>query len=403
MTGHARIGELISQAGPESRRLNTGKLILKSCQQREIVDSKTDAKALELALSAFKSLQHIQLLRLQDGMDRELLDYLRRNREFADPFVQLEWAAACEHATKTLGVALLKSTSPASRFSGPMMDAQSALALREGPQPSVSFLASRITCLELHFDDPVNLDEKMRRLSNAFGAIFNAANNMQAVHIGFPARSPLSIPLEDIFHDVRWERLRAFGIQGWRLNADEIIALARRHRQTLRGLRLRDVLLKDGSKWQDILQMLRNEMERLDWVSLRRAGYAAHFDYHVAGRVEIEHELPPSDSDDEDEWEAAQPHHEETSSEEEETEEENSLDDDSDVESINTDHGPGANDLSLDPDTPLTATYCTCGQHGFSNDPSDLGDNGRQVSYEQRKMWEQWVIGRCLEHSKSPT
>jgi hypothetical protein len=279
------------------------------------------------------------------------------------------------------------------------MDPQSAFILRPGPHECVFQLANRITCLELHFDDLHGLDEKMRSLSSVFRSIFQAAGNMQAVHIGFPARYPLSLPLETIFHEVQWEKLRAFGIQGWRLNSEEIIGLARRHRKTLRGLRLRDVLLEEGSMWRDVLKMLREEMEQLDWVSLRRAGYATHFDSHVSGTIELGHEPPPSDSDDEDEWEAAQPYHEETSSEDEEMEE---IDDDSDVESANSDHGPEAHDLAIDPDTPLTATYCTCEHHGFSNDPEDLGDNGRNVSYTQRKMWEQWAIGRCFEHNRPP-
>jgi len=219
-------------------------------------------------------------------------------------------------------------------------------------------------------------------------------------------------------------KLRAFGIQAWRLDGDEIIKLARRHRRTLKGLRLRDVLLKEGSKWRDVLAMLRVEMEMLDWVSLRRAGYAAHFDQYVAGTVELhndEHhgggEIPPSDSDDEWEENAEADHQHHVDQDEDENEEidgssgseidddddyDNGDDDDDDESVVNSeasDNGPEANDLRLD--SPASVPYCTCGRVGWSDDPDDLGDNGVNVSYSQRKMWEQWVIKRCLEHSQS--
>lgn len=301
------------------------------------------------------------------------------------------------------------------------MDPQSAITLRVGPKTTLCSLANRLTCLELHFDDPIGLDDKMRELSPLFKSVFATAVNMQALHIGFPARSPLSIPLEEVFHNVQWEKLRAFGVQAWRLDGEEIVKLARRHRRTLRGLRLRDVLLKEGSKWKDVLAMLREEMEMLDWVSLRRAGYASHFDQHVAGTIELHNEdyhgggeIPPSDSDDEWEENAGPDHNPHLDQDHDENEEssgsemENEMDDDdgasagdddeSVVDSEASDHGPEANDLELD--TPVTAPYCTCGRLGWSDDPDDLGDNGINVSYSQRKMWEQWVIGKCLEHSR---
>lgn len=409
--------------GAQSRRIDSQRLTAKANEQKDIIDTQRDVNTLKFAITEFSSLQHIQLLRLQDQFDRELLDYLRRNREVSAPLVQLEWTTACLHATKTIGKALVASKSPASRFSGPMMDPQSAITLRASPRTTISSLSSRLTCLELHFDDPVGLDDKMRELSPLFKSVFASAVNMQAVHIGFPARSPLSISLEEVFHEVQWEKLRAFGIQAWRLDGDEIIKLARRHRRTLKGLRLRDVLLKEGSKWKDVLAMLRAEMEMLEWVSLRRVGYAAHFDQFVAGTIELHNEdhhagdeITPSDSDDE--WEenagGANPHNanvdqdqdaddnDENSGSELENENEETTDNDDDESVANSaasDHGPGAENLELDIDTPISAAYCTCGRVGWSDDPDDLGDNGVDVSYTQRKMWEQWVIGRCLEHS----
>ena len=85
-------------------------------------------------------------------------------------------------------------------------------------------LAERLTCLELHFDDGIDLDQRMRDLSSLSKAVFTAAKNIEAVHIGFPSHRPLTLRLEEIFHNVKWEKLQAFGIQAWRLDADEIIA-----------------------------------------------------------------------------------------------------------------------------------------------------------------------------------
>lgn len=351
-------------------------------------------------MSAFTSLQHVQILRLQDEADRHLLDYIRENHDFATQLVDLRWTPACVHATKTIGEALLYARSPFSRFSGPMMNPQSVLVLKENPPQKVSSLAEGLTCLELHFDDGVGLNEKMKELSGLFKTVFTAAKNMQAVHIGFPSRSPLMIKLEDVFHHVRWDKLRAFGIQAWRLDAEEIIALARRHRKTLRGLRLRDVLLTDGSMWRDVLGMLREEMELLDWVSLRRIGYSTNFDELWAGSMEVVDDAPggASDSDDEDEF----PAHLSAEGDDNDIDEGNESfddDDDDDYQEGNDDHGPDANELALSPDTPASLPFCTCGSGSHPESASDLGDNGVSVSYQQRKLWEKWVVGRCPEHS----
>ena len=71
-------------------------------------------------------------------------------------------------------------------------------------------------------------------------------------------------------------------------------------------------------------------------------------------------------------------------------------DEDSDV---GTDHGPDADDFALSPDTPASLPFCTCSNDTNPNSAEDLGDNGIAVTYQQRKMWEKWVCGRCPEHS----
>jgi hypothetical protein len=253
----------------------------------------------------------------------------------------------------------------------------------------------------LHFDDGEDLNNRMRELSDLFKVVFTAARNMQAVHIGFPARQPLDIGLEELFHHVYWEKLRAFGVQSWRLDAEEVIQLARRHRKTLRGLRLRDVQLKDGSMWKDILAMLREEMEQLEWVSLRRVDYSTHFNDMSAASMEVpDYPEGGSDSDDGQDFHAHVSLEDEDPDQDDAFDQQEDSDDNSDEHSnADTDHGPDANELALSPDTPASLPFCTCSRSSYPASADDLGDNGRFVIYQQRKLWEKWVVGRCPEHT----
>ena len=408
--------ELFRRIEDDVFALDAGHFIRKAQEQKDLVESGRDLQVLRMAVVAFASLQHVQILRLQDEPDRLLWEYLREHSHFASQFVELKWMPACVHGTKTIGEALLEGHSPFTRFSGPMMNPQSVLILQENPPHKVSSLASRLTCLELHFDEALDLDNRMHRLSPLFKNVFGAATGMLAVHIGFPSRAPLSLRLEEIFHHIRWDRLRAFGIQAWRLEADEIIALARRHRKSLRGLRLRDVLLTGSSMWKSVLGMLRDEMELLDWVSLRRIGYARSFDDQFAGTMEVPPDPPDgnSDSDIEDGFpthlNANDDHHagsepdddpvqSVTESEDDGADEDDDEDEDEDEDEEDDDHGPQANELSMDPDTPSSAPWCNCGRGSYPETADELGDNGQWVAVTQRKMWEKWVVGRCAEHT----
>lgn len=391
----------------------------KVAEQREIVRTGEDSRSLKAALSAFTSLQHVQILRVQDRYDARILEYSRQHRD-RPLLLELKWAPACSHSTRTLGAALVESQSPCSRFSSPMLSPQSAEILAANVPQSFQSLASRLTSLELHFDEGHDLDAKMAELSGLFRQIFTAAQNMQAIHIGFPSYSPLSLPLEEIFHDVRWERLAAFGIQAWKLDAREICGLVGRHRDRLRGLRLRDVLLKDGSQWKDVLGFLRAECPRLDWVSLRRIGYARHFEERFAlGGAEIfddplsnsesdseedDTTNPLTDSDDEDRslHSTDLDNDDADSSNDGRSTDAGSTDEDDD-EDNDSDHGPHAHAMefptaALATGPPLLAPLCTCagGERSFPDDAEDLGDNGSFVTNMQRKTWEKWVVRHCV-------
>ncbi|KAK8214064.1 hypothetical protein IWZ01DRAFT_433113 [Phyllosticta capitalensis] len=400
--GRERVQQILPALQSSLGTVDVRHLLKKINEQKEIVTSKEDEKALTKALAAFTSLQHAQLLRVLDQETAALQAYIRQHEDVAS-LVELNWTQACSHSAKVLGAALLAARSPCTRFSSPMLSPQSAMALAAHPPNATQVLAERLTCLELHFDGGPDLDNKMRELSSLTKLIFTSAKNMQAVHIGFPSHRPLSLRLEEVFHDVRWDKLLAFGIQAWKLDADEIVALARRHRDRLKGLRLRDVLLKDGSKWKDVLAFLREDMYRLDWVSLRRIGYAKQFDeqWAVAG-AEVPDDPPggASESDDESDWD---PH----ANADQDDGSLDSLGDDSSIESDNElsddDNGPeeeGMDFPMISPDTPSSVPWCNCGRNTFLESPEALGDNGFIVSNPQRKIWEKWVVRRCPEHSE---
>lgn len=266
--------------------------------------------------------------------------------------------------------------------------------------------------MELHFDDGyfddgTDLEVRMFELSHLFKTVFTAAVNMEAIHVGFPSHRPIGLPLETIFHHVRWSKLVAFGIQGWRLHADEIIGFAQRHRDRLRGLRLRDVIIREGSMWKTVLSFFHTEMQRLDWVSLRRIDYASHFDelWENAG-IELPDDPPGglSDSDDEDlddaYWNEAE-QQDEVDREIPDWDSVNMSDSDH-VGSDDDERGRAAHEMDFpplkSPDTPNSVPWCNCSARAFPLGVDDLGDDGISVDNRKWKMWEKWVLGRCPEH-----
>ncbi|KAK2752595.1 hypothetical protein FQN55_006708 [Onygenales sp. PD_40] len=383
-----KLNELFLTA--DSSKLKVPEYYRRLEEQRNLVRSGEDFRSLKRAMAAFTSLQHVKILKVQDEAERDLLQFIERHDNPLDPLVILDWKPACIHAVQTIGCALLASKSPINRFSGPQINPQAALTLKHAPIAMVSALAVKLTCLEVHFDALRYVNAEMRELSEVFRTLFMAAKNMEAVHLGFPSRIPLDLRLEDIFHNVHWEKLRAFGIQAWRLDSEEIINFARRHRRTLRGLRLRDVLLKEGSMWKDVLSCLHDEMDNLEWVSLRRIDYSNAFDEKWATSAEIPdvQSFPDSDSDDDDIFDTHHGNDDDDLS---------SIGDESDgLSSHNGDDGPRAHQIELSPDTAVSLispfAHWTTPLTSISVD--ELEDNGVSVEYRQRKLWEEWVISK---------
>lgn len=399
--GRERVQDVLRDRPEHYRLFDLGHFQQKVNEQRDILTTQEDARVLKLAITAFTSLQHIQILRVQDREDGNLISYMQNHVELLH-LVQLKWPPACLHSTKTIGTALLESRSPCSRFSSPMLSPQSVLDVASNPPTLLSVLAERLTCLELHFDDSTDLDARMQQLSPLARAVFTAAKNIEAVHVGFPSHRPLTLGLEEIFHNIKWDKLQAFGIQAWKLDAQEIIGLAQRHRDTLRGFRLRDVILKNGSRWTDVLISLRNDMKRLEWVSLRRVDYEKHFDEQWVGGAEVPDDLLGSDSSDEDEWDQYDDYGEQVDDPEQDEPYYHHDGSDGSVGDSFSDAGTeepeqgGTLHFPPMPDTPASVTWCNCNRHMDSVDA--LQDDSIMVTNQQRKFWEKWVIRKnCTE------
>jgi hypothetical protein len=222
------------------------------------------------------SLQEIKLLRLQDAAHDRLIDVFR-NHAFRRS-VQFDWEPACSRAVTNLGIALLDSKCNSIRFVGPQISPEATLRLLRAPSTTLTALGGRLTSLDINFHSTTDITTTMADLSDVFHRFFSAAKNLIAIHLGFPNKTPLDLDLEALFHHIRWKTLRTLSLQGWRLDSDEIIALARRHRHQLRSFRLAGIYLRPGCRWRDVLAMLRAEMEQLDRLDLRDIDYTSHFD-----------------------------------------------------------------------------------------------------------------------------
>lgn len=262
------------------------RVLSRAREQATIINNRIDVQSLLHAFRLFDHLQQIRLMRVQDKVDIDWSSFLRERRWIAfsqnnnnniDPILSLdldplEWTAACEHSARALGYAFLESQSPATRFSSRFVNPRIPLLLNPHSHNTISTLANRLTCLEIQIQEPT--DDKMYQLSSLFNTFFSSAHQIQGLHVGFPSNRPLThVPLEAVFHNVTWVNLRYVGFGAWHLDSEEIIGLLRRHKYTLRSVRLRSVRLKEGSSWVDVVRMLRSELKELKWVSLRGVGY----------------------------------------------------------------------------------------------------------------------------------
>lgn len=343
---------------------------LRLADQKFLTENSNDLAALKKAMAAFSSLQQIKLLRLQDQADEEIMNRARRSN--ANHGLYLDWEPACSRAVQNLGVALLSSACHSVRFLGPQISPKASMGLLHTPDLAVSSLGQRLTCLDVSFQSAQDMTSAMAGLSGVFGKFFLAARNLITISVGFPANNPVSLPLENIFNHLHWPRLRCLGIQGWKLDSEEMIGLVRRHRTRLRELRIPYVYLSEGSRWRDVLSVLRDEMEQLENVDLQHIDYAFHFDSEVINGIEI----PPGH----------------TTDEEDEVLYENERNEDTDSWSVVSAHhsqsetsGSETHHQSMQALSPEELGLLSA---------DELGDNGMYVRREHWSVWEKWVVSR---------
>jgi hypothetical protein len=316
-----------------------------------------------------------------DKNDRRLVRYLNRNPSLSTQ-LQFSWPDACEYSTQTLATAFVDSdNSHISRFSCRFVNLRVSLttSAREALEGVVQHLASLE--LQLVDDHRVDLNEKVAQLRNFSKAVLSKANELQGLHIGFGQR--VSLPLSSVFHDLHWEQLHYLGIHMWSLHDYEIIGFLRKHPQ-IQGLRLSFVRLKDGSRWDRILRVIRRELRNLGWLSLFQAGYVPTEDpigpgQHVFG--------PPADLGDSSSEEDNSSSSEDDSSSSDddivyfsgpETDEDAGTEEEFDTES-NPDDGPGEGPSAV-PNLQTLHEESDDGSNNSSNEGADddegSGDDG---------------------------
>ncbi|KAB8239652.1 F-box domain protein [Aspergillus alliaceus] len=244
--------------------------------QEYIIAGDHDMLLLRRAILAFSSLRQIKLLRLQDGADEQLLDYIRE--QSLEETAGLDWEPACTRAVTSLAISLLESNCTSVRFVGPQISPESAVRLLQAPSMTLSTLGTRLTSLDITFHSSQDMTNSIKSVSNAFHDFFLSAKNLASIRLGFRANAPLDLSLELIFHRLQWKRLHTLSIQGWRLHSEEIIALIRRHRRQLRDIGLASIYLRGGGRWRDILSVLHDEMDQVEHIYLRDIDYADHLD-----------------------------------------------------------------------------------------------------------------------------
>jgi len=351
-------------------------------------------------------------MRVHDQIDRDWTSLVRAHN-LPNETDQLRWARASEHAAKSLATAYLSAGAKATRIS--LRNLQTSVLLSKSPYNIFSDVSQNLVSLEIQFDNRPSLDNDLLELSTLFKQGFAAAINLKGLHLGF-AR-PISTSFGAVFHDVYWSKLLYIGIGPWHLTSEDITSFLLRHRRTLKCVRLRGVLLKDGSQWLDVLRVLRRDLKRLKWVSLRSVGYSndipAHH-YHQAEDDSDEDELDmdgdshsstENDTEDEDvsssEGSTSGTQNETDESDEESVQNEfrhESDDDESESEAVN---GFALADrlmlrhITSIPDAVPRIPKCNC-DSGFSWE--DLrSDNLQMPARQLTKWWESWAIKGC-EH-----
>lgn len=374
-------------------------------EQQDVMRNHHDLFVLKKAMKAFIALQSIQLLSVMVHKDIVLRNLASTFYEWE--YIDCRWVPACHRAVQTLLEAVTHGKPPVSSFSSPTLSPQSLLEITSKMQPSglVTTNWRQLTNLDVTFDerpDRSYLDSAETRLKghisplSAFFKLFcSYTENLSTLYLRFTPGLPVRLPLDDVFHGTVWKKLRVLGIGSWVLRAEEIINLAQRHQDTLKGLRLSEVYLMDGGRWKDVAAALKTHMRRLEWVGLQDIGYEKEY-VRKAAYIETY-----SDTSSEEDYEEGP-----------ELDVQSVLSLDSNVQAdddviygnvfTSLDDTGSSSGLSSSGNA-ANASFGSLGTFEETNDEEDLEDYGHTVSQAQRKHWERWVVGKNVNTGEAYT
>lgn len=174
--------------------------------------------------------------------------------------------------------------------------------------------------------------------------------------------------------------------------------------------------MKEPDRWKDVLRTLKVEMECLEWLSLRRIGYAGTEQFMNGGGAEVPDDADIADGadggEDADDIGDANLSASTESSEADEPPEagpsyqypnehghddnEFDLDHSSDGNEDDED-GPGANETDFPPEVLAEAEHNEKQSWNditrfYSDADVDLEDDGGEIDRPKSKLWEEWVI-----------
>ncbi|KAG9243644.1 hypothetical protein BJ878DRAFT_109570 [Calycina marina] len=381
-------------------------------EQNTLIRSNTDQARIQTALQTFSGLQQIRLMHIQDQIERDWNSFVRTHR-IPNESEQHRWARASEHAAKSLGQAYLSASSSASRIS--IRNLQTSILISRAPHTTFQSKLMHLSSMEIQFDNRPSLDAELLELSTLFQQGFASAINLKGLHLGF-AR-PITTSFAAVFHNVYWSKLRYFGIGPWHLTSDDITTFLLRHRESLKCVRLRGVLLKEGSEWLDVVKILRRDLTRLKWVSLRSVGYSKDVPMHG---------YPQDDDEDTDEDNYLSEESDSTDTEESDDEgqtsntnpngplqdvsyeetDDDEIDDEASYHGSETDDSEAGtvNQIALEDEEMLRhitsrtdlVARCKCSQ-GYGWDDLESDDLQRPPK-ELWKSWQTWISSRCEKH-----
>ncbi|CUS08253.1 unnamed protein product [Tuber aestivum] len=366
-------------------------------EQQDVMRGSYDQFVLRKAMKSFTSLQQIQLLSVMVHKDIVLRNLASSidNWEFID----CRWIPACSHAVETLLLAILYGKPPVNSFSSPTLSPQSLLAIGSGMQQSALASFKQLSHLDVTFDerpDRSYLDTATTQLrghispiSEFFRQFCMCTVNLTTLYLRFTPGLPVRLPLEDVFHNTVWSKLRILGIGSWMLKAEEVIGIAKRHQGTLKGIRLSEVYLADGDRWRDVAIALNTHMKKLDWVSFQDIGYESEYVRKVAYVETYSDTSSEEDEDDSLEMDA-----ESISSSSSHVHPSQAGDDViyGNVFTSSEDAGISSDTSSLDGGA--NAGVGGLGEREECEPDEDLEDYGLTVTQAQRKHWERWIVGK---------